>query len=210
MLKFLSEVKTMDKKLTKKESLWQAIKFVLFSISAGVIQLGLSAIFEIFTNNWWLVYLIPLVASVIWNFTFNRKFTFNSANNIPLAMILVTCYYAVFTPLSGWWGAALTNVGWHNLLVVGFNMIINFITEFLFDKFVVFNDNVMLKIEKAFHIERKDKKVEEHNENQNELEDSVVNNEVKAESDNASVNEEDKNVKQTKTKKTNKNKKVSD
>lgn len=169
----------MDNKLTKKESLWQAIKFVLFSISAGVIQLGLSAIFETFTKNWWLVYLIPLVASVIWNFTFNRKFTFNSANNVPLAMILVACYYAVFTPLSGWWGAALTNVGWHNLVVVAFNMIINFITEFLFDKFVVFNDNVMLKIEKFFHIERKVKKVEENSDSKNaENSGAVVNSKV--------------------------------
>ncbi len=126
----------------KKMELWRAVKFLLFSISAGVIQMGLSAIFEIFTDNWWLVYLIPLVASVLWNFTFNRKFTFKSASNVPLAMLLVAAYYAVFTPASYYWGEALTAAGWANLLVVAFNMIINFITEFLFQRYVVFRNSI--------------------------------------------------------------------
>ena len=99
-------------------------------------------IFEIFTDNWWLVYLIPLVASVLWNFTFNRKFTFKSASNVPLAMLLVAAYYAVFTPASYYWGEALTAAGWANLLVVAFNMIINFITEFLFQRYVVFRNSI--------------------------------------------------------------------
>ena len=139
------QTQQLDKKAKNakvKENLWQSVKFILFSISAGVIQLGLSALFELFTKNWWLTYLIPLVASVIWNFTFNRKFTFKSANNIPIAMLEVAAYYAVFTPLSAWWGNLLTQAGWANLLVVAFNMIINFITEFLFQRFVVFRKSI--------------------------------------------------------------------
>lgn len=126
----------------KKSEFLRMVKFTLFSISAGIVQLGLSALFELFTKNWWVVYLIPLVASVLWNFTFNRKFTFKSANNVSLAMTLVAIYYAAFTPASAWWGGELTKLGWANLVVVAFNMIINFITEFLWQRFVVFRKSI--------------------------------------------------------------------
>lgn len=129
-------------KTGKKKEAMRALKFLLCSISAGVIQIVLSTVLELLTKNWWVTYLIPLVASVIWNFTFNRKFTFKSANNVPIAMLLVAAYYAVFTPLSLWWGDLLTKAGWHNLLVVAFNMIINFVTEFLYQRFVVFRKSL--------------------------------------------------------------------
>lgn len=139
-----------DKKTSTKESLWQVVKFTLFSISAGVIQLGLTYILELIglNNNggtplYWLAYLIGLVASVIWNFTFNRKYTFKSAENVPVAMTLVFFYYLVFTPLS-LCGAHLltTRCGWPELAVTPFIMLINFVTEFLYDRFIVFGNSI--------------------------------------------------------------------
>ena len=120
----------------------QVIKFTLFSISAGVIQIGTFSLFDyVFHWNYWVAYLISLVLSVVWNFTFNRRYTFKSAKNIPLAMSLVFLYYLAFTPLSTWWGHALENAGVEDILVTAFSMIINFVTEFLYQKFVVYRHN---------------------------------------------------------------------
>ena len=91
--------------------------------------------------NYWVSYLTALILSVVWNFTFNRKFTFKSANNVPLAMTLVLVYYAVFTPASTLWGNAMEKAGIAGILVTAFSMIINFITEFLWQKFVVFRNS---------------------------------------------------------------------
>jgi len=125
---------------TKKELL-RTLKFVLFSISAGVIQiLSFTLMEELLHWTHWLAYLISLILSVVWNFTFNRKFTFCSAGNVPVAMLLVALFYAVFTPLSTWWTAVLTGpkVGWNEYLVLALTMIINFVTEYLYDRLVVF------------------------------------------------------------------------
>ena len=125
---------------TKKELL-RSLKFVLFSISAGVIQIASFTLFEELLH-WvhWLSYLLSLVLSVLWNFTLNRKFTFHSASNSPLAMLQVAGFYVVFTPLSTWWTAALTSpaVGWNEYLVLALTMATNFVTEYLYDRFVVF------------------------------------------------------------------------
>ena len=83
-----------------KKQLWQAVKFTLFSVSAGIIQIGSFALLEIFIKSYWVAYLVSLVLSIVWNFTLNRKFTFKSAANIPIAMAKVLGFYAVFTPLS--------------------------------------------------------------------------------------------------------------
>lgn len=127
----------------KKKELIRSIKFMLFSISAGVIQiLVFTLLNEILHLPYWVSYLIALVCSVIWNFTFNRKFTFQSANNVPIAMLKVLGYYCVFTPISlqiEWW---LTKIGWNEYLVTVINMFLNFVTEFLFDRFVVFRDSI--------------------------------------------------------------------
>ncbi|MBR2924282.1 MAG: GtrA family protein [Clostridia bacterium] len=127
-----------NQKKTKAEA-WQAFKFTLFSASAGIIQLGS---FELFTRafGWTYLpaYLTSLVLSVLWNFTFNRRYTFRSDANVPRAMALVALFYAVFTPLSGWWGKALTDAGWNGDLVMIGTMLINFVTEFLYQKFVVY------------------------------------------------------------------------
>lgn len=129
---------------TKKEFL-RTVKFVLFSISAGVIQVASFALFEeVLHLIHWLSYLISLVLSVLWNFTLNRKFTFCSANNVPVAMLKVAAFYLVFTPLSTWWTAALTGeaVGWNEYLVLAITMASNFVLEYLYDRFFVFGKSI--------------------------------------------------------------------
>lgn len=129
---------------TKKELL-RSLKFVLFSISAGVIQVvSFTVMEELMHLTHWLSYLISLVLSVLWNFTLNRKFTFCSANNVPVAMLLVALFYLVFTPLSTWWTAVLTGpeFGWNEYLVLAVTMIVNFVTEYLYDRFVVFGKSI--------------------------------------------------------------------
>ena len=124
-----------------KKELIRTIKFVLFSASAGIIQvLSFTLMEEVFHITHWVSYLVSLVLSVLWNFTLNRKFTFHSAGNIPVAMLKVAGFYLVFTPLSTWWTAALTSpeVGVNEYIVLAGTMIINFVTEYLFDRFFVF------------------------------------------------------------------------
>ncbi len=128
--------------MNRKEFL-RAAKFTLFSISAGVIQIvSFTLLNELTSLPYWPCYLIALVLSVLWNFTFNRRYTFQSAGNVPKAMALVAAYYCVFTPVSTLVGNALANLGWNEYLVTALNMIVNFVTEFLYDKFVVFRDSI--------------------------------------------------------------------
>ena len=129
--------------MKENSSLWQAVKFTLFSISAGAIQIAsFELMYDLIHINYWVSYLVSLVLSVIWNFTFNRKFTFKSSNNIPLAMSLVFLYYLIFTPLSTLWGNAMEGAGIPGFFVTAFSMIINFITEFLYQKYIVFRDSL--------------------------------------------------------------------
>lgn len=136
--------------LTRKENIIHFLKFTGFSISAGVIQItSFTLIYEL-TNqfNWWVAYLPSLVLSVIWNFTLNRKFTFKSAANIPIAMMKVFGYYLVFTPLSLWGGDVLVDqYGWNGYLVEFLVMLMNFVTEFLFTKFVVYRNQIYTALE---------------------------------------------------------------
>ena len=128
-----------------KKELLRTVKFVLFSISAGIIQVVSFTLFEELLHlTHWVSYLIALVLSVLWNFTLNRKFTFYSANNIPVAMLKVAGFYAVFTPLSTWWTAVLTsaNVGWNEYIVLILTMLVNFVTEYLFQRFIVFGNSI--------------------------------------------------------------------
>ena len=126
-----------------RKELLRAVKFTLFSISAGVIEIvSFSLLTELTVLPYWPCYLIALVLSVLWNFTFNRRFTFRSAGNVPKAMALVAAYYCVFTPLSTLGGNFLANLGWNEYLVTGLNMVVNFVTEFLYDKYVVFRGTV--------------------------------------------------------------------
>ena len=129
--------------MDKKEWI-RTLKFIGFSISAGVIEIvTFTLLNELTPLSYWPCYLIALVLSVIWNFTLNRKFTFQYANNVPVAMAKVFAYYCVFTPLSTILGNYLAETaGWNEYLVTALNMIANFVTEFLFDRFVVFRDSI--------------------------------------------------------------------
>lgn len=132
-----------ESKDENKKELLRAVKFTLFSISAGIIQIGAFTLLNEFTPlPYWASYLIGLVLSVIWNFTLNREYTFQSANNVPKAMMLVFLYYLVFTPLSTWLENKFTGMGWNEYVVTVINMVLNFVTEFLYDRFVVFKDSI--------------------------------------------------------------------
>ena len=134
----------------KNKELLRTLKFVLFSASAGIIQVASFTLMEeVIHLEHWIAYLVSLVLSVLWNFTLNRKFTFHSANNVPVAMLKVAGFYLVFTPLSTWWTAVLTSaeVGWNEYLVLALTMIVNFVTEYLFDRFVVFGKSIDTALE---------------------------------------------------------------
>lgn len=122
----------------KKKSSWQVLKFTLFSLSAGIIQIGTFTVLEIFIKDYWIPYLISLILSILWNFTLNRKYTFKSAANVPIAMAKVFGFYLVFTPLSTYLGDLAESNGGNDFLILAVTMLANFVLEFLFCKFVVY------------------------------------------------------------------------
>jgi len=127
----------------KREEAARIIKYVLFSASAGLIQsLAFTLLHEIVHWPYWPCYLIALVLSVLWNFTLNREFTFQSTANVPRAMLLVALYYCVFTPASTLWGNALTNLGWNAYIVLFGTMLVNLTTEFLYWRLVVYRGTI--------------------------------------------------------------------
>ena len=130
--------------MKNKQELWRAFKFLLFSASAGIIEIVSFALLNELTGwSYWPCYLIALILSVLWNFTLNRKFTFRSANNVPIAMLKVAAFYAVFTPASTLLGNYLAeSLGWNEYLVTGINMALNFVTEYLYDTYVVFRGTI--------------------------------------------------------------------
>ena len=130
--------------MDKKKEIGRAIKCVLFSVSAGVIEIALFTLLNELTDwPYWACYLLALIASVLWNFTLNREFTFKSAGNVPRAMGLVALFYCVFTPLTTMLGNFLAEgLGWNEYLVTGINMALNLVTEYLYDTFVVFRGSI--------------------------------------------------------------------
>ena len=141
-----------QKKMDKKEMM-RALKFLLVSVSAGIIQIGVYSLlyYVVFGGTddtaqyvvqHWVSYLVSLVLSVVWNFTINRRYTFKSANNVPVAMAKVGVFYLIFTPLSTWWNAALAALGWHNLILEAGTMAINFVAEFFYQRFYVFKNSL--------------------------------------------------------------------
>jgi len=123
----------------------RSLKFLLFSVSAGIIQIGLFTLLNelLLPGYYWLSYLIALVASVLWNFTFNRRYTFKSDGNVARAMLLVFGYYCVFTPLSTLLEHWLTtDLMWNEYLATVINMGLNLVTEFLFQRFVVYRNEM--------------------------------------------------------------------
>jgi len=130
-----------QKKKDYKEIL-RALKFLLISISAGVIQIGTFTLFnEVFGWNYWVGYLTSLLLSIVWNFTINRKYTFKAANNIKIAMLLVLAFYAVFTPVSTILGELAENGGVNEYIVLAVTMILNFVLEFLYTRFLVYRNS---------------------------------------------------------------------
>ena len=122
----------------------RALRFFLLSCSAGLIEMGSFSLLNEFTGmRYWPCYLIALTLSVLWNFTLNRKFTFRSTANVPRAMFLVALYYCAFTPLSSWGGDYLAeDLGWNEYLVTFLNMFANLVTEFLFQRYIVYGHRV--------------------------------------------------------------------
>lgn len=134
--------------MQNKNELIRKIKFTLFSISAGLIEILLFTILDHFTNwNYWANYLIALIVSVVWNFTLNRQYTFKSANNIPVAMFKVAIFYLIFTPVSTVLGNYLAEtLRWNDILVTILNMICNFVLEYLYDTYFVFRGSIDTKV----------------------------------------------------------------
>lgn len=127
----------------KNKELLRTLKFVLFSASAGIIQIvSFTLLNEIFHLPYWVSYLIALVLSVLWNFTFNRKFTFQSAANVPKAMAMVFAFYLVFAPLTTLLEHKLTAAGLNEYLVTGINMALNLVLEYFYDRYVVYKDSI--------------------------------------------------------------------
>ena len=133
--------------MLEKKEIIRKIKFTLFSISAGIIEILLFTILNEFTNlGYWACYLIALIASIIWNFTLNRNYTFKSTANVSVAMIKVFIFYLVFTPSSTILGNYLVkNLHYNEYIVTGLNMLANFILEYLYDKYIVFRGNIDTK-----------------------------------------------------------------
>ena len=130
--------------MNKKTEFLRAVKFTLLSISAGIIQaVAFALLHDVFKIPYfWVCNLVALVLSVLWNFTLNRKLTFRSANNVPIAMLKVAAFYVVFSPLSAWGGDALVAIGWNDYIVQALTMIANFVLEFLYFKYVVFRGSI--------------------------------------------------------------------
>ena len=125
----------------KKQELIRTVKFVLFSASAGIIQiLSFTLLNELMSWPYWPSYLISLILSILWNFTFNRRYTFQSAANVPIAMAKLFAFYAVFTPLSTWLGHLAEAAGINDYIILAVTMLMNFVLEFLFCKLVVYRN----------------------------------------------------------------------
>lgn len=128
----------------RKKEIIRSIKFIIFSISAGLIEIAVFSLLNELTDwEYQICYLTALVMSVVWNFTLNRRYTFKSANNIPVAMLKVFGFYCVFTPCSTYLGSYMADtLLWNEYLVTGINMLSNFILEYLFDRFFVFRGTI--------------------------------------------------------------------
>lgn len=170
-----NQIEKKNLKINKAEIL-QFLKFLAFSLSAGVIQLLSFELLYNWTNAlpWWPSYLISIILSVIWNFTFNRKFTFKSASNVPISMTLALCFYVMFIPVSVFGGDALETSGWNGTLVTILMMVINFILEFFWDKFIVFNDKIIASILKVFKF-KKTNSIDQQKPTENKEQDNQTN-----------------------------------
>ncbi|TAH74724.1 MAG: GtrA family protein [Anaerolineaceae bacterium] len=131
-------------KIEKKKETIRIVKFFLFSVSAGIIEISVFALLNELTRwTYWPSYIIALTLSVLWNFTLNRKFTFQSASNVPVAMIKVAIFYLIFTPTTAMLGNYLAeDLRWNEYLVTAINMVLNLTTEYLYNRFFVFGKTI--------------------------------------------------------------------
>ena len=128
--------------MENKKELIRTIKFTLFSISAGIIQIGLFTLLnELLSVDYWVSYITSLVASILWNFTINRKVTFKSSNNIKLSMLLVFVFYLVFTPISTVLGNLAESSGVNEYIVLAVTMLCNFVLEYLYTRYIVYRNS---------------------------------------------------------------------
>lgn len=120
------------------------LKFVLFSASAGIIQFTSFTLLNEFSGwKYWPCYLISLILSILWNFTFNRRFTFKSNANITRAMLLILAFYAIFTPTTTLLGDWLVeDVQWNEYVVTIINMLLNLALEYLYQRYVVYRNRI--------------------------------------------------------------------
>ena len=127
-----------------KREMLRGLKFGLFSISAGIIEIvAFTLLNELTEWRYWPKYLFALVLSVLWNFTLNRRYTFQSADNVSIAMVKVLCFYLAYTPVSTLFGHYLADtMMWNEYLVTLINMLANFILEYLYDRFYVFRKTI--------------------------------------------------------------------
>ena len=130
--------------MNKSKEWVRILKFVVFSASAGVIQMGTFALLNELTEwRYWPCYLISLLLSILWNFTFNRRFTFQSNANISRAMLLVLAFYAVFTPATTILGNWLAeDIHWNEYVVTIINMLLNLSLEYLYQRYVVYRNKI--------------------------------------------------------------------
>lgn len=182
-------------KKEKRKGVMQFVKYALCAASAGIIQLALFSILQaaipatdktirFIVEDIELVAFIAttvaLCASIIWNFTFNRKFTFKDAGNVPKAMVLAFLFYVPFYPFQTWYVCTIKklllehmNEDLAGIIAEGTVMIINFALEFMWQKFVVFRKKKedVIEEEKTLEIEST---VEEHEETRIEITESAV------------------------------------
>lgn len=143
----MSDVKNMtESKETKRKEALRALKFFLFSCSAGIIETIVSTVLDKTINKtneyYYICYAIALICSVIWNFTFNRKFTFKSATNVPKAMALALLFYVPFAPYTIWLAKVLEPIFKYNIFILAINMVQNLVLEYLWQRFVVFKGSI--------------------------------------------------------------------
>lgn len=152
--------KEYDEKRAKRQEKLQFVKYALCAASAGIIQfLTFTILQAVIPDNGQTMHFIvenmsvvtfsattvALCLSILWNFTLNRKFTFKDAGNVPKAMVLAFIFYIPFYPFQTWYvhtikellGASI-NIDAAGIIAEGTVMIMNFILEFLWQKFVVF------------------------------------------------------------------------
>ena len=128
-----------------KKNLWQMLKYAIFSVSAGVIQTGsFILLYNVLLQEKWysFAYIVSLALSVLWNFTLNRKYTFQAVVNVPIAMLKVAAFYVVYAPLSAWWMDYFTGIGWNEYVVQIGTMLVNFVLEYIYQRFFVFGKSL--------------------------------------------------------------------